>query len=108
MQQLSPGQLLQAVAVNDDVIIIDMALPDSVATTHQWIHQFCALTGTTMADQEWGADRFQAHLRCGEIRLLLCIEWLCDAIWLEPDAGESCSTGAIAARLVDNVSSQSQ
>lgn len=108
MQQLSPSVLTQALTVRGDVILIDLPLPASIAATNQWLNRFCTLTGAAVTGQEWGADRFQAHLRLSDKALMLCIEWLCDAMWLEPDAGEARSAAELAAYLVDNVSSQNR
>lgn len=106
MQQLTAQQLCQAMVVDGDIIHLRLSLPDSVAATHQWISQFCALSHARLQDQEWGADRYQAHIYCGSARLLLCIEWLCEAIWLEHDAGETRSPDDIVGHLRHNLSSQ--
>ena len=106
MQQLTAQQLRQAIAIEGDVISLKLPLPDSVAVTHQWLRQFCALSQTSVQDQVWGADRYQVHLYLGSLRLLLCIEWLCEAIWLEPDAGETQSLEVIADELQRNLGSQ--
>lgn len=106
MQQLTAWQLSHAIILEGDVIHLRLPLPDSIADTHQWVTQLCALSNARLQDQEWGADRYQAHIYCGSFRLLLCIEWLCEAIWLERDAGETHSLDAIVKHLRHNVSSQ--
>lgn len=89
MQQLTAATLARSWEVHGEALLIRAPLPESVASTHQWVRQFCALTGARLGEQEWGADRYQATLYCGPYTLLLCIEWLCDAIWIERYAGES-------------------
>ncbi len=50
--------------------------------------QFCELFHFSLSDADWGADRFQALVTTQssntDFQCILCIEWLCEAIWLEP------------------------
>ncbi|GGW84356.1 DUF3630 family protein [Alteromonas halophila] len=108
MQQLTAADLRLALIISDDVISLKLPLPAGVAATNQWVKQFCALTGCHLLNHEWGADRYQAHLQCNNYRLLLCIEWLCEAIWLERAAGEPASLTEIVSALKAVDSSQNR
>lgn len=83
MQQLTLEALKLAYRREGDAVEVRLPLPHTPASTLRWVSQFARLTGATIQAEEWGADRFQATLYTGELRILVNIEWLCDAIWLE-------------------------
>jgi len=66
--------------------------------TQQWVSHFCSLFNFSISETDWGADRFQAIITTQSsdtaFQCMLCIEWLCEAIWLEP-IGTQQSTRAI-------------
>ena len=69
------------------MVLVLLPLPHTPASTLRWVSQFARITGATIQSEEWGADRFQSTLFTGELQILVNIEWLCDAIWLELIAG---------------------
>ncbi|WP_394223457.1 hypothetical protein [Alteromonas gracilis] len=94
MQPFTIRDIQQHAVVNEQSVEIRLALPATPLKTQQWVQHFCALFGFSLSETDWGADRFQAivtsqsqdasqpcntHFQC-----MLCIEWLCEAIWLEP------------------------
>ncbi|MEW9797942.1 DUF3630 family protein [Alteromonas sp. CYL-A6] len=93
MQQLTLTTFIQALSLADDVVLIDWPLPDNIAHTDLFIRRLCTVTSATCQSSDWGADRCAARLQCGPYRLLLNIEWLCDAMWLSADAGETATAG---------------
>lgn len=87
MQQLTSEALRLAYRREGDVVRILLPLPHTPAATLRWVSQFATVTNATLQSEEWGADRFQSTLFTGELQILINIEWLCDAIWLELIAG---------------------
>ncbi len=83
MQQLTLEALALAYRHQGDIVEIRLPLPHTPASTLRWVSQFARLTGATIQSEEWGADRFQSTLFTGDMQILINIEWLCDAIWLE-------------------------
>lgn len=88
MQQLTHESLLAALSKSEQVIQLLLPLPAAPGKATLWLTQFSRLTGLPVKGTEWGADRLQATLANDDIRCLLCMEWLCEAIWLEADAGD--------------------
>ena len=92
MQQLTATSLLQHCVVSENALQFILPLPSTPLKTHQWVEAFCKQFNFTQTDPDWGADRVQVTLATStpiaetgaELHCLLCIEWLCEAIWLEP------------------------
>ena len=88
MQKLTKEDILQHALVNEGSVEIRAALPATPLKTQQWVEQFCALFNFKLSEADWGADRFQAVVTASasdtDLQCMLCIEWLCEAIWLEP------------------------
>ena len=87
MQNLTKEDIQQHAVVNEQSVEIRVALPLTPLKTQQWAEQFCQLFNFTLSEADWGADRFQAILTAQssntDLQCMLCIEWLCEAIWLE-------------------------
>lgn len=94
MQPFTIKDIQQHAVINEQSVEIRLPLPATPLKTQQWVQHFCKLLSFSLSDTDWGADRFQAivttqqksaaqsgdtHFQC-----MLCIEWLCEAIWLEP------------------------
>lgn len=88
MQQLTQESLLSALSKSEQVIQVALPLPATPGKATLWLTQFSRLIGLQVNGTEWGADRLQATLANEDIRCRLCMEWLCEAIWLEADAGD--------------------
>ena len=84
MQQLTIQNLKALSKINGQALFIDTPLPSTPLKTQQWEQTFCTLFNLTATNQEWGADRYQVTLSNGSFSCMLFIEWLCEAIWLEP------------------------
>lgn len=88
MQQLTRQDVLSNLSVHNETLEVRLPLPSTPLKTKQWVAQFSALFSFRSAEGEWGADRYQVMLSASEgeseLRCVLCIEWLCDSIWLEP------------------------
>ncbi|NDV90404.1 hypothetical protein GTH32_04235 [Alteromonas sp. 345S023] len=92
MQQLTATLLLTHSVVSENAIQFVLPLPSTPLKTQQWVDAFCQQFNFTQAEADWGADRFQVALATStpitdtgaELHCLLCVEWLCEAIWLEP------------------------
>lgn len=82
MQQLTLTSLKQGVQLQEESLRIDLPLPDNLAKARQFIRQFCQLVQGEASNEYLGADRLQVTVRVFDIDYLLCIEWLCDAMWL--------------------------
>lgn len=84
MQQLTIQNLKALSKINGQALFIDTPLPSTPLKTQQWEQTFCTLFDLTATNQEWGADRYQVTLSNDSFSCMLFIEWLCEAIWLEP------------------------
>lgn len=84
MQQLTLPTLISKAVVTEKAIEFMLPLPPTPLKTQQWVDEFCQRFDFTPAEADWGADRFQVTLSTPDLQCMLCMEWLCDAIWLEP------------------------
>ncbi|MFZ8201176.1 hypothetical protein [Alteromonas portus] len=98
MQNFTKEDIQQHAVVNEQSLEIRLTLPTTPLKTQQWAARFCAMFNFKLSETDWGADRFQALLTANkgdaDMQCMLCIEWLCEAIWLEP-VGTQQSTSAI-------------
>ncbi|MBD3586515.1 hypothetical protein HHX48_12275 [Salinimonas sp. HHU 13199] len=88
MQQLTKTTLQRAFTRLDAVIEVSLALPETPLKAQQLTQALATHFALTPGEADWGADRYQVALNSAgnnnELRCILCIEWLCEAIWLEP------------------------
>ncbi len=88
MQQLTKTALQQAFTRRDGVIEVSLPLPETPLKAQQLTQALANHFALTPGEADWGADRYQVALNTSgnnnELRCILCIEWLCEAIWLEP------------------------
>lgn len=47
-------------------------------------HHMAKCLNATAGELDWGADRLQVRLSTTKFDVLFNIEWLCEAVWLEP------------------------
>lgn len=87
MQQLTNEQFRQACTNTGTSITLNLPLPDTPVKATRLANQIARWLNADASEIDWGADRMQVLLRQHDKRVLLCIEWLCDAIWLEPVGG---------------------
>ncbi|AXR08163.1 DUF3630 family protein [Salinimonas sediminis] len=84
MQQLTAAALRSAIQRNDNHLSVALPLPASVAQATHLAEHIAQSGGFTVGPTHWGADRLQVMLIKQDISALLCIEWLCEAMWIEP------------------------
>ncbi len=84
MQQLTHQNIIQALSIQGNNLLIELPLPSTPLKTTQWAEGFATLFDFTCYEADWGADRYQIRLRNNDVECLLCIEWLCEAMWLTP------------------------
>tara|TARA_Y100000296_G_scaffold53078_2_gene60809 strand:+ start:2267 stop:2584 length:318 start_codon:yes stop_codon:yes gene_type:complete len=88
MSPLSKEQLKHHLFLGEQSVEVCLPLPQTPLKTQQWAAHFAAAFDFSLSQADWGADRYQATLTsvstAPSIQCILCIEWLCDAIWLEP------------------------
>jgi hypothetical protein len=92
MQQLLASSVIAALHNTESGVQITLPLPTTPLKTEQWLTLFVSLFHFQASQADWGADRFQVVLTSLKghppFQCLLCIEWLCEAIWLEPIGSE--------------------
>lgn len=81
---LHVANLIHAIQPTEHGVTLKLPLPQTPLKTQQWVAQFCAHFALNEGEPDWGADRYQVVLSNETVSCLLCIEWLCEAIWLEP------------------------
>ncbi|MEC8375083.1 MAG: hypothetical protein VX078_09795 [Pseudomonadota bacterium] len=105
MQQLTRSTVLNSMRVGETSIEIMQPLPSTPLKTQQWVDNFKQLFSLEASESDWGADRFQVVLSSASsdpfFQCVLCIEWLCESMWLEP-IGTQQDTAALV-RYLHNV-----
>lgn len=88
MQQLDNITLSEALALHDTSVQVIVPLPQTPLKAEQLARAFTSQFGFVAGSADWGADRYQVMLSKLDddepLRCILYIEWLCEAIWLEP------------------------
>ena len=88
MQPFTLQDVQQYARISEQSVEICLELPATPLKTQQWVSHFCSLFNFSISETDWGADRFQAIITTQSsdtaFQCMLCIEWLCEAIWLEP------------------------
>ncbi|BFT32249.1 hypothetical protein D210916BOD24_34250 [Alteromonas sp. D210916BOD_24] len=88
MQKLTKNAILDALSRLDNSVIVQLPLPTTPLKTQQWVAQFSRYFNLVPSKDDWGADRYQVVLTPASNNALeaclLNIEWMCEAIWLEP------------------------
>ncbi|WP_421133193.1 hypothetical protein [Alteromonas sp. A079] len=86
--QLTKSTILDGLEPHDQSVVIAIAMPSTPLKTAQLINAFCTFFNCSAQPTDWGADRCQTILSPIDDSLSLCflmhVDWLCDAIWLEP------------------------
>lgn len=52
-------------------------------------HNIAKLLEARQGEPDWGADRLQVRLIANNFEVVLNVEWLCEAVWLEPVGASS-------------------
>ncbi len=97
MQKLTKDVILDALSKLDNSVIIQLPLPTTPLKTRQWVAQFSQYFNLVPSKDDWGADRYQVVLTPATNKelepCLFCIEWMCEAMWLEPVSKQLTSQG---------------
>lgn len=102
MQQLTTSaEWLSTMTLINQAIIINQPLPVSVSATTRFVQGLCTCFNWQKQEIEWGVDRCQVLLSSGDsrIKVMLHIEWNCEAMWLESLGGSYGDTAALWQRL---------
>jgi hypothetical protein len=88
MPKISKDEILNAMHITQHSVEIHLPLPPTPLKTQQWANEFAHQFNLEQSEFDWGADRFQVVLNTQQhephLQCILCIEWLCEAMWLEP------------------------
>lgn len=84
MQQLTQQQIANFLHVEDTLISWHGPMPDSQQAAVSLCHRIARLLKAKASETDWGADRMQVKLHNEQFELLLNVEWLCEAVWLQP------------------------
>ncbi|MBU3023684.1 DUF3630 family protein [Aestuariibacter sp. A3R04] len=77
-------QFAQSAQLQGNAIVLSLPLPHSPAEANRLITQFAQAFECKLHAPDWGADRLQVLFTCHQQQYLFHIEWLCEAIWIEP------------------------
>ncbi|NVK54377.1 MAG: DUF3630 family protein [Alteromonadaceae bacterium] len=84
MQQLTPQQIASFLQVEDTLVSWHGAMPATQQAAVSLCHRIAQVLQTQTSEPDWGADRMQVKLHNAQFELLLNVEWLCEAVWLQP------------------------
>jgi|GEM_PF-5179267 hypothetical protein len=88
LNKLDKRTVLNSLVPQEHTVVIAIALPSTPLKTTQFINAFCSFFNCRAQQTDWGADRCQTIIETGDesyaLSFLINIDWLCDAIWLEP------------------------
>ncbi|MDF2177842.1 DUF3630 family protein [Aliiglaciecola sp. CAU 1673] len=82
MQQLVLHE--SQVQINGDLLMLDCYPLTQSMGLNAFSHLLCETLATRPLELEQGADRQQCHFSFANSRWVLCIEQLCEAVWIEP------------------------
>ncbi|MDY6926375.1 MAG: DUF3630 family protein [Pseudomonadota bacterium] len=84
MQQLTPHDIARALVCETNIVRWIGPMPQTQQQAVGLCHTIARLLGARQGDSDWGADRLQVRLSAEDFEAVLNVEWLCEAIWLEP------------------------
>ncbi|MDC8829595.1 DUF3630 family protein [Alteromonas gilva] len=84
MQQLTQQQVASYLQVEDTHVSWQGPMPETQQAAVRLCHAIARLLQAQTSDTDWGADRMQVKLHNANVELLLNVEWLCEAVWLQP------------------------
>ncbi|MDB2330414.1 hypothetical protein N9V74_01745 [Alteromonas sp.] len=86
--KIDKSTILNSLVPQDNAVVIAIAMPSTPLKTSQLIDAFCTFFNCRAQPTDWGADRCQTIIAAKDesdaLSFLMNIDWLCDAIWLEP------------------------
>ena len=84
MQQLTPPAIANALVCEPCIIRWAGPMPATQQQAVGLCHNIARLLNARQGENDWGADRLQVRLVADDFELLFNVEWLCEAVWLEP------------------------
>ena len=103
MQQLSLNQLCESMVYHDDYIILSLPLPTTLARARHLSQNIASLLDADLDNEYIGADRFQISVIHPSYEMHLCVEWLCESVWLAPVSASSDTLKTFKARYDTSV-----
>lgn len=84
MERYDRSRFAQQAILQNDSVVFSLPLPHSPAEALSLVNQFSKSFECNLHEPDWGADRLQVSFICQDRQYLFQIEWLCEAIWIEP------------------------
>lgn len=84
MQQLTPQAIASALVCEGGIVRWSGSMPSTQQQAVSLCHHIARLLQARQGENDWGADRLQVRLIADEFEMLFNVEWLCEAVWLEP------------------------
>lgn len=89
MQQLTLAGIATALSCEPSVIRWTGPMPATQKQAVGLCHNIARLLNARQGESDWGADRLQVRLSAEDFEMVLNVEWLCEAVWLEPVGASS-------------------
>ena len=84
MQQFTPAAIANALVSEPGIIRWVGPMPATQQQAVGLCHNSARLLNARKVENGWGADRLQGRLKADNFELRFNLEWLCEAVWLEP------------------------
>ena len=101
MQQLNKNELANALVCEPSVIRWIGPMPATQQQAVGLCHNVARLLKARQGEADWGADRLQVRLTANNFELVFNVEWLCEAVWLEPVGASSAQLSK--SQMIQNV-----
>lgn len=89
MQQLTQANFARQWVSEEEVIRWIGPMPETQQQAISLCHQTARLLQARQGEPDWGADRLQVRFSADNFELVFNVEWLCEAVWLEPVGASS-------------------
>ena len=89
MQQLTPADIAGFLSFSGTVIHWTGPMPATQQQAVGLCHNISRQLNARQGELDWGADRLQTRLSADDFELVMNVEWLCEAVWLEPVGASS-------------------
>ena len=102
MQQITLTEFIDSMVSHGDHIVLHLPLPSTLARARHLSETIARLLDATLENEYLGADRFQVSIVHPSFAVHLCVEWLCESVWLTPISASESALNA----LVDHAKTQ--
>ncbi|GGF59536.1 DUF3630 family protein [Alteromonas lipolytica] len=89
MQQLTLTTIARNWVCEPNVIRWTGTMPATQQQAVGLCHNIAKVLNARQGESDWGADRLQVRLSADDFEVVLNVEWLCEAVWLEPVGASS-------------------